>query len=67
MSLGNNRDYKTNARRVTTNLKRHYELMTYFETNYKITREEASKKAFDAMNQGLTLDTIKIIDAAREK
>ncbi len=42
--LGNNRDYKTNARRVTTNLQRHAELMNKY-IQEGMTKEEASKRA----------------------
>lgn len=45
MSLGNNRDYKTNARRVNTNLATHAELLSRFVED-GMSREEADKKAF---------------------
>ena len=43
--LGNNRDYKTNARRVTNNLARHFELMTKY-IKEGASREVASERAY---------------------
>jgi hypothetical protein len=44
MSFGVNRDYKTNARRVTTNLAKHAELTTLY-TSLGLNREFASRIA----------------------
>ena len=43
--LGNNRDYKTNARRVTNNLARHFELMQKY-IKEGLGKEAASAKAY---------------------
>jgi hypothetical protein len=48
MGLGNNRDYKTSARAVSTNLAKHFKRMSEL-ISQGLDREAASKQAFDEL------------------
>jgi hypothetical protein len=51
MALGNNRDYKTNDRRVRKNLTEHFRLMNELIASGE-TREEASRHALQVVLHG---------------
>ena len=49
MSLGNNRDYKTNDRRVRKNLAKHAAIMNSLKSEFNMPTLEASSLAFKIM------------------
>ena len=47
-----NRDYKTSDRAITTNIKKHIELMNKLMSEEGLSKEDASKKAFEIIVKG---------------